>query len=229
MGGRTSKSGFSSTGKHKIAEGKDISESFSPPLDSEGWGAESYFRGEEHTYMIEEVLHQQGFDGLPQVMNDEDFEKAVKASGFIAMRGITASTQEELDGYHEQLVNGKFYVRCGGGDTFGKGLYCAADYNGKLSDKTWNIAEGYANDRWGGVGKMETFTLTPNAKIGDHAALKKELLNDKKMWMKFHGDVGSYAAAKGYDAIKCTDSSEGAYTVVFNRSKMIIKESKKNG
>lgn len=96
-------------------------------------------RAAQFDFEIEDVINAQGFDGLPRVVSQKEFDAAVKAAnggeGFIAQRTYSAPTQETLDAYREQLYNGKWYVDCStGGAQYGQGMYCAADYTGKLSD-----------------------------------------------------------------------------------------------
>lgn len=92
-------------------------------------------RESEFSFEINDVMNAQGFDGLPNVVSKEEFDKAVKESGFIAQRTYSAPDQETLDLYREQLYNGDWYVDCStGGAQYGQGMYCAADYDGKLTD-----------------------------------------------------------------------------------------------
>ena len=112
--------------KHVVAQGKDLSDTYTR-------------RPDEFAFEIEDAMNAQGFDGLPQVVSAKDFDKAVKAAnngeGFIAQRTYSAPDQETLDAYRDQLYNGKWYVDCStGGAQYGKGMYCAADYTGTLSD-----------------------------------------------------------------------------------------------
>ena len=77
----------------------------------------------------------QGFDGLPKLVDESEFNQAVKDSNFIAQRTYTAPSKEVLNSYQDQLYKGKWYVDCStGGAQYGQGMYCAADYTGKLSD-----------------------------------------------------------------------------------------------
>ena len=103
-------------GGRKVHEGKNVLSSYSGKKD------------------IKSVIKAQGFDGLPKVVKKKDFDEAVKASSFIAQRTYTASSQEVLEQYRKMLYNGEWYVDCTvGGAQYGQGMYCAADYNGKLS------------------------------------------------------------------------------------------------
>jgi len=96
-------------------------------------------RPDEFNFEIEDVINAQGFDGLPRVVDPEEFEKCVReandGNGFIAQRTYAAPNQETLDTYRDQLYNGKWYVDCStGGAQYGQGMYCAADYTGTLTD-----------------------------------------------------------------------------------------------
>jgi SPP1 gp7 family putative phage head morphogenesis protein len=109
------------TATHTIADGKEIVDTWQR-------------RPDEFAFDIEDVLNAQGFDGLPRVVGAEDFDEAVKQSNFIAQRTYSAPTQDILDAYRDELYNGKWYVDCStGGAQYGKGMYCAADYDGKLT------------------------------------------------------------------------------------------------
>lgn len=92
-------------------------------------------RPDKFDFEIEDVINAQGFDGKPRVVSQEEFDEAVKKSNFVAQRTYSAPDQETLDAYRDELYNGKWYVDCStGGAQYGQGMYCAADYNGKITD-----------------------------------------------------------------------------------------------
>lgn len=96
-------------------------------------------RPDQFDFAIEDIINAQGFDGPPRIVSPEEFEEYVRQAnngkGFIAQRTYSASDQETLDAYRDQLYHGKWYVDCStGGAQYGQGMYCAADYTGKLSD-----------------------------------------------------------------------------------------------
>lgn len=112
--------------EHVVVQGRDITATWSR-------------RPDQFDFEIEDVINAQGFDGKPRVVSKEEFDEAVKAAnggdGFIAQRSYSAPDLETLDAYRDQLYNGKWYVDCStGGAQYGQGMYCAADYSGKLSD-----------------------------------------------------------------------------------------------
>lgn len=192
-------------------------------------------------YSIEQVIQAQGFDGLPTLTSDKAaFASACKASNFIAKRGVGASDQQTLNAYDQALKTGEFYVKCRGGSVHGYGMYAASvAANGKsaasgVSDAEYTAKLYAAGNR---SQKIYTMTLDRSAKIGNESAIKRQMQSDtayQKMcqsssinW-RYTQDVGVYAAYKGYDAYvagsrrRSKDGSSSDYTVILNRSKVII-------
>jgi SPP1 gp7 family putative phage head morphogenesis protein len=128
-------------------------------------------RTDEFDFAIEDIINAQGFDGLPQVVSKEEFDKYVEESNFIAQRTYSAPSQEILEAYHEQLYNGKWYVDCStGGSKYGKGMYCAANYEGKLTNQIKQEMIDYQGQNVSYTGAssvhyIETFTLSKNANV----------------------------------------------------------------
>lgn len=119
--------------ENTVVEGNDISDTWER-------------RPDEFDFEINDVINAQGFDGVPRVVDDDEFERAVRESGFIAQRSYSAPDQEILDAYRDQLYHGEWYVDCGtGGAQYGQGMYCAADYNGELTDGIKAEMEHYRN------------------------------------------------------------------------------------
>ena len=193
-------------------------------------------------YAIEQVIKAQGFDGKPTLTSDKAaFAKACQASDFIAKRGVGASNQQTLNAYDQALKTGDFYVKCSGGSVHGYGMYCASlKANGSNAKSGISHAESTAQSyaSWGNKAKkVYTMTLDKSAKIGTESQLKRQMLSDREfqricnnsgMNNHYTYDVGVYAAYKGYDAYvagsrrNSTDSSYSDYTVILNRSKVII-------
>lgn len=187
------------------------------------------------------MIKAQGFDGKPTVTTDaKAFAAACQASNFIAKRGVGASNQRTLNAYDQNLKDGDFYVKCSGGSVHGYGMYAAsvkangasASYGIKHAEST---AKSYAGSR--NSIKVYTMTLDKSAKIGTESTLKRQMQNDtafqktcrsSKMSSRYTQDVGVYAAYKGYDAYIAgrgrysSDGSSSDYTVILNRSKVII-------
>lgn len=193
-------------------------------------------------YAIEQVIKAQGFDGKPTLTSDKKaFADACKASNFIAKRGIGASDQRTLDAYDQALKTGDFYVKCSGGSVHGYGMYAASlNANGSNASSGLRHAESVAKQygSYGGAkAKIYTMTLDKSAKIGNESTLYKQMRQDSEfikvcnrsgMSSSYTQDVGVYAAYKGYDAYisgsrrNSTDGTYSDYTVILNRSKVII-------
>ena len=108
--------------EHEIVDGHDISDTWER-------------RPDQFDFEINDVIDAQGFDGNPRVVDADEFDRAVQESEFIAQRVYSAPDQETLDAYREQLYNGDWYVDCStGGAHYGQGMYCASNYDGKLTD-----------------------------------------------------------------------------------------------
>lgn len=194
--------------RHKMVDGKNIEHSFK--------------RNPQNGTEIEDVLHQQGFDGLPKVVTAAEFAKAVQDSGIIAARGIGARDASTLAKYESDLKTGKFYVNCGGGSVYGHGMYMASakttSKNYKIDDVT-DTANAYGRSY--GKSAVINMTLHPSSKIIDYNDLISQIKSDKSITS--HVDEGVYAAKKGYDAINVNMGANDAdYTVVLNRTKLII-------
>lgn len=129
---------------HTVVNGKDISETWTR-------------RPDQFNFEIEDVINAQGFDGLPQVVSAEEFERYVSENNIICMRGYTAPNEEVLKQYQEKLYNGEWYVDCSkGGAAFGQGMYTAGNFGNELSEQMKREAKGYGGS---GTGIVETLTL----------------------------------------------------------------------
>ena len=192
-------------------------------------------------YAIEQVIKAQGFDGKPTLTSDKAaFSQACQASDFIAKRGVGASNKQTLDAYDQALKTGDFYVKCSGGSVHGYGMYCASvAANGRNASSGLNHAEGTAKAYAAGnrAQKIYTMTLDKSAKVGKEWDLSAQMQKDtgflnvcrkSGMSSSYTQDVGVYAAYKGYDAYiarkgrSSSDGSSSDYTVILNRSKVII-------
>ena len=210
-------------------------------VDGKDLAGKFRFNDNSSDYSIEQVIKAQGFDGKPTLTSDKAaFSQACQASNFIAKRGVGASDQRTLDAYDQALKTGDFYVKCSGGSVHGYGMYAASvAANGKRASSGIRDAESTAQAyaRGNSSQKIYTMTLDKSAKIGTESALKQQMRNDtefqsvcsaSKMNSWYTQDVGVYAAYKGYDAYvagsgrSSSSGSSSDYTVILNRSKVII-------
>lgn len=173
----------------QIAQGKDISTTFKR-------------RPDEFDFEIEDAINQQGFDGKPRIVGEEEFDKLVEESGFIAQRTYSADSEELLEAYREQLYNGEWYVDCStGGAQYGQGMYCAADYTGTISEGIEREMQHYQylnESRGNPFAYTETFTLDRDAKIVTYSDLLEE-------FGEYKTDVSSSAVV---DYIEGLDKSD---------------------
>ena len=214
-------------------------------------------RPDQFDFEIEDVINAQGFDGLPRVVPADEFDKAVKAAnngeGFIAQRTYSAPNQEVLDAYRQQLYEGKWYVDCSaGGSAHGQGMYTVSNVGYTVDQSVLSQMEHYRRHNAifgrGDLSYTETMTLDPTAVVPRKFAVAREYatelaqsgrgdfeeileaLMDGTQNIYIGDDVmdlGSYAAASGYDGYSLRDPDSGAtYTVILNRTKLIIKEPK---
>lgn len=210
-------------------------------VDGQDLAGKFKFQSRSTDYAIEQVIKAQGFDGKPTVTRDSaEFAKACQASNFIAKRGVGASDQRTLTAYDQALKTGDFYVKCSGGSVHGYGMYAASvAANGRQASAGIKHAESTAKSYASGSRsqKIYTMTLDKSAKVGKEYDLYKQMQNDSEfqsvcrksgMRSSYTQDVGVYAAYKGYDAYiayngrRSTNGSGSDYTVILNRSKVII-------
>lgn len=206
-------------------------------VDGQDLSGKFQFNRNSPDYPIEQVIKAQGFDGKPTVTKDAAaFAKACQASNFIAKRGVGATDQKTLNAYDQALKNGDFYVKCSGGSVHGYGMYAASVAANGRNARTGirdaeSTAQAYA--RGSRAQRIYTMTLDKSAKVGTANNLKNQMLKDSAFQNAcrkggYSMDVGVYAAYKGYDAYIArggrsrTDGSSSDYTVILNRSKVIV-------
>lgn len=185
---------------------------------------------------LDQVAEAQGFKGKPMLESDSaKFSSAVKASGLIGYRTINPGT-DVLSGktktsqqFADDLKNSDSFSHNGrGGQVYGGGLYVATTKNpvkGTAPSSTASKRAKTESQYYGVGGKSTTvsMTLDPSAKVGDYKQINHEFrkLSSSERTNKYGGDVGAYAAAKGFDAL-AADVGGCNYMTVYNRSKLII-------
>jgi hypothetical protein len=107
-----------------------------------------------------------------------------------------------------------------GGAVYGNGVYFTA---------TKSVAQG---DYAGSNGALIEILIDDSARIVDYKTIYHDyletgipkLFGEKEDWQLILGDVGQYAAIKGYDAIALNGFQGHDYVVLLNRSMAIVKE-----
>lgn len=216
--------------------GKDISETWER-------------RSNQFKFEIDDILNAQGFDGLPQVVSPNEFDKYVAENNLIMQRTYSAQSKEVLGAYRNELYNGKWYVDCSkGGAMHGEGMYVYSENAPKVTDSMKQSVKGIQSLNEENSGNkyhnVETMTLTKDANVISENNLLKLFENEVEKYANTHSmdyfdaqdvfaeifpnnhpesesavDLGMYAAAKGYDAI----NTESGVSVVLNRTKLIIR------
>lgn len=175
-------------------------------------------RPEKFDFEIEDVINAQGFDGKPRIVSAEEFDDYVKrangGNGFIAQRTYSASDQEILDMYRDQLYNGKWYVDCStGGAQYGQGMYCAADYSGNLTEGIKTEMGHYKN-----LGESRfSRRLTPDERYEIALQkLPKDISEDAKGYLRALSDDSIIAQSQYY--VKLDKTTEKMVSEVFNNT-----------
>jgi hypothetical protein len=181
---------------------------------------------EEFDQEIDDIITAQKFNGLPMVVNEQEFNEAVEQSNFIAQRVYSAKSKETLEAYKQSLRSGEWYVDCSTSNAaYGQGMYTTSDYTGKLTKGIKEDIEYFKNPTESTramFSEVETFTLDPTAKIINYDKLDEMFwADDGYAWE----NITSFAVAKGYDGVKVVGAGNSeSFTIILNRTKLIIKE-----
>ena len=177
-------------------------------------------------YIIEQI----NYDNFPKVVSAKEFKKLAKNNDVI-YRGLSSSKLLTATEAANRFKYGDFFV--GTGD-FGNGTYGAydksiADTYAELAGKTSKSGRDASNEY-----SILEMIMAEDAKIGDYQTIYKEWFDAKipsslqmnkfQDWQFIVGDIGTYAALKGYDAIKTNGARGRDYIVILNRGKVIVKK-----
>ena len=162
---------------HAVAQGRDIVGTWKR-------------RPDLYDFEIEDVMAAQGYDGTPLLVDADEFDEMVRQAnggrGFIAQRSYTGTSEEVADEYRRMLYEGKWYVDCStGGAQYGQGMYCAADYTGKLTDGIKAEMDHYTslgkrrNAGSKSTSYVETMTLDSSARVITYDDLMDYVYRDR--------------------------------------------------
>ena len=167
------------------------------------------------------VNKQIGYDALPTVVSSNEFEELSKGKQ-ILYRGVTDYKDIAAHDMVEQFKHGKFY--CGRG-VYGNGTY--ADYDKRVA--TYYAYDSGITDN----GEIMEMLLKDDAKTisfediyaeYEKTGIYKITADKREAYQDIIGDVGTYAAIKGYDAILLNGFQNKNHIVILNRGKVIVKE-----
>lgn len=218
-----------------VVEGRDISDTWS-------WNSEE----SEFDFAIEDVMHAQGFDGLPRVVDADEFDRLYTGDQPLLLRTFSAPDAETLAAYDDMLRNGKWYVDCSnGGAQYGQGMYTAGVYGEKGAKRTQKLLDGAmkemehyqtVNGRSGMQSMIETMTLDPSARVVTY----KEMTGStefKQAFKKFNSDQNyrayTHLAADLREYVDSaeflTDEDKRAFTKAIDKATTSLEKSRAKG
>lgn len=158
------------------------------------------------------------YDALPRVISDAEFENE-KVKKQVWYRGVASTSDMSAKDMVEAFKYGKMYA--------GRGVYGYGTY----ADKDRKVAELYAGKD--DSGRIIEMLLTDDVKTVDFVeifteyektGIPKIVGNKPEAYQDILGNVGAYAAVKGYDAILLNGFQNKQHVVILNRGKVIVKE-----
>ena len=211
------------------AEGRDLTKEFKRAAATDKYSGESRYTNQ--------VLDLQGFNSPMKRVSQAEFNKLVQDHGDVFMRevgsahingkGVTAKGMKRAYSTENDMkLNGT------GGRAYGDGLYTASAaqkaYNNKSYYKGITDPKLHSDVRAEVKGYGDGKTVMKMAwlkkpKIALQNQIEQEFNSLPAAERRRFGDhVNTYAAAKGYDAIRTSRSWQDCYMVVLNRSKVAI-------
>ncbi len=203
--------------------------------------ARGSFTGRSRDPALSAIAQRQGFDGPPTVVSRAEMDGLIRSGRPHMLRGV----QAELDSDGNPVPGGKtaqqIHEDLRSGDAhFGRGVYGNGYYFAPPKGRGFAGAERFGA---GPHGAMVRATLRADAKVvkygqlrQEHAAYFKSLGHEPATsWEtpRSHqdlvfGDLGRFAAARGYDAVEMSGSKAGGYAppqwLVLNRTALIVEE-----
>ena len=202
---------------HTIIEGQNLIGEYTPSGNYE--------------HMINDIVHQQGFDGKPQIVSYEEFKQKMEDSNFYAERTYSAVDQTTLDSYRQELYGEKgdsWYLDCStGGSQYGQGMYCASYYDltdnksmGGIGWEMMHYQEINSTQRGNPLSYTEGVTLDKTAKILE---LPKSATRNETYEFVVQKYVEEYA--KKFSTTSQKDAVAGYIKACDDISKLTFKES----
>lgn len=165
------------------------------------------------------MLHALGVNKPPTVVSDEELDKMPGTELFRTVNEGPGITADEI--LTQVATSDYTYLSGVGGSLYGRGIYFADDaYESAL----------YTD---GKTGMMMRAKIKPNAKIGGHADLEKEVYAERNSGSKLGNElkklpvadaVAIYAMGKGYDILL----GKGGYHAVLNREILAVSSTTKS-
>lgn len=172
--------------KNKPVDGKDLSGTWVSKFSHEKPGSTKAIDTD-----IEDILHQQGFDGVPKIVSGAEFDRITKEHPEmpILMRTYTGKNEDELKSFDDDLEHGFFYVDCAeGGAGFGQGMYAAGIYRHEPDEFKGDKDYRYKGDRFVKDKLGRIFKVEGKAWETDNYVVRDPDPGDKYMFTKENND-----------------------------------------
>jgi hypothetical protein len=178
----------------------------------------------EQRRVFAEIVHRQGFDGLPQTVPQDEFRRMMgDENNVVIFRGIRggeatrgANRGQIVDAEQAafDFISGDLYPS---GGTAGSGAYFTTDGNGAIVYATGGGRSGVATQ----PGSLIAAVLSKSARIFDFRAAGREFYAE--MRAAGFDDIGAYLAAQNYDAIRFGGWNEPTLDIaVLNRTALTV-------
>jgi hypothetical protein len=223
-------------------EGKDLMRGGASAMAERVASARERY-GSSRDPALSAIAAEQGFDGPPQVVSRQEMDRLVRGSPEI-IRGVHSTDDKTAAEIHEEMRSGDAQ--------FGRGVYGNGYYFAPPGGSGFAGAENFGDGTPGAIARA---TLSKDAKVVGYRQIHQE--HDAYFASLGHepyrpggfeesptggwrestpkstedlvfSDLGRFAAARGYDAIKMDDSKKGGYIspqyLVVNRTALIVEE-----
>jgi hypothetical protein len=224
-------------GKGSYSPGKDLlaagnAEGLAEDIDAEAsqhvtgtksdtFGAQTHI-GPHGDEQLAAIAKKQGFDAKPDVVSEKDMDQLVATGKHTEVfRGVQDGGPKSAKAIQEQFRHGDYYA--------GLGVKGNGTYTTRSREQAMGLAGG---DRKA----LLRLGLRPQAKVVQYADLKAEhkafydRLPQGSAARRVFSDPGTYAAARGYDAIQVVHRTNSGrlldtpdYFVILNRSAVVAE------
>ena len=194
-------------------EGKDLLKKDKTAAEVQGRANARFYDTTNGHGPLASVAADQGFDGPPQTVTAAEMDGLVANGSRPMYRAVVGADGKSSGDIQEQLRSGPVYYTPDG--VSGNGIYFASD---------GGLASLYKDDH---PDSMVRATLHPKARTITSTKLAAEQSkwgeNRTSAEMGVFSEPGTFAAAKGYDAI-IVEGGLGGEVVVLNRTALIVQE-----
>jgi hypothetical protein len=225
-------------GPWRRSEGRDLTGDWAMEHMDELGDAEDAWQVEGRPYgdpIVEIVASAQGFDGLPEVGNQQDLDDAVAAGGVELWRGYRSAGFDRRDDENNEQAIARYVrewregeYRAGNG-IYGQGVYMSVDQGAAGAFAVYGPRYGYDSGE-GDRRSLQRQVLSPDARVISWddprlAAAGAFRWETAGMW-----DRGRLAAALGYDAMVIPEGEDDGsgldrtQYVVFNRTALLVED-----